>query len=247
MIVDCFTLGWELDLLECRLIELDDVVQHFVISEASLTFQGNPKPLHYAEHRERFAPWADKITYLAVNLPNDNPWQREYAQRNAMNAVLATFPDDATIMISDVDEIPFPATLHSAPTDQPWVIDYTTYSMAVDWQLPYEMQCTVVAPNWQARKWGLAEMRRQRLNVPRRPGGWHFTWLGGAEMIAAKAAAFSHTESSVQDYVRGMGGRLYTEGYHVLGEKLIPVDVDDSFPRYIRAGHCPETWFRPRP
>jgi beta-1,4-mannosyl-glycoprotein beta-1,4-N-acetylglucosaminyltransferase len=246
MIVDCFTLGWELDLLECRLSELDDVVQHFVISEASSTFQGNPKPLHYAEHCERFSPWADKITYLAVNLPDANPWKREYAQRDAMNAVLRRFPKQATILISDVDEIPYPSTLPVGPSSEPWVINYNTYSMAVDWKLPYLMPCTVAAPNWQAQIWGLAEMRRQRLNVPARPGGWHFTWLGGPELIAHKAASFSHTEHSVQDYVRNMGERLYREGYHVLGEKLEPVEVDETYPLYIKNRLCPSDWFRPR-
>lgn len=245
MILDCVTFGWELDLLECRLLELADVVDHFVICEAPATFQGHPKPLHFPEHRHRFAPWADRITYVVADLPPGDPWQREYAQRDAMNDTLRRFPSDATVLIGDVDEIPSPQALTSGRTG-PWVARCTTYSMAVDWLLPYSVECTVVAPNWQAQEWGLAEMRKKRLSVPAVDSGWHFTWLGGPDLIRRKAASFSHTEASVQDYVRSMGDRLYIEGYHVLGEKLTAVDVDDTYPRYIAERRCPPEWFRPR-
>lgn len=248
MIVDCFTFGWELDLLECRLMELNPVVDLFVLCEAPETFQGNPKALHYKANLHRFSRWSHKIIHVIADLPStDDPWQKEYAQRDAMNEVIASLQEDAIILNGDVDEIPFPSTLTRDDNPEAWAIDYDWYSMAVDWRMADSAPCTVVATKEHAVRWGMAEMRRQRLSLPLRSGGWHFTWLGGAEMIAAKAAAFSHTESSVQDYVRDMGERLYTEGYHVLGEKLIPVDVDDSFPRYVRARHCPETWFRPRP
>ena len=42
MIVDCFPFFNELDLLELRLNELKDVVDVFVLSEATLTFTGKP-------------------------------------------------------------------------------------------------------------------------------------------------------------------------------------------------------------
>lgn len=55
MIIDCFTFFNELDVLEIRLRELDGVVDRFVLVEATLTHQGKPKPLLYAENKERFA------------------------------------------------------------------------------------------------------------------------------------------------------------------------------------------------
>ena len=41
-IFDTFTFYNELDLLELRLIILGDVVDHFVINEANITFTGIP-------------------------------------------------------------------------------------------------------------------------------------------------------------------------------------------------------------
>ena len=46
-IFDTFTFYNELDLLELRLNILGDVVDYFVINEATITFTGKTKPLYY--------------------------------------------------------------------------------------------------------------------------------------------------------------------------------------------------------
>ena len=51
---DAFLFCNELDLLEARLTELDSAVYRHVLVEAPVTFQGDPKPLWYAENKERF-------------------------------------------------------------------------------------------------------------------------------------------------------------------------------------------------
>ena len=62
-IFDTFTFYNELDLLELRLNILGDVVDHFVINEANITFTGKPKPLYYQENKERFKKWEHKIIH----------------------------------------------------------------------------------------------------------------------------------------------------------------------------------------
>jgi hypothetical protein len=54
MIYDCFLINREFDLLEMRLHELAPVVDRFVLVEATHTFFGQPKPLHYQENRACF-------------------------------------------------------------------------------------------------------------------------------------------------------------------------------------------------
>lgn len=113
-IFDCFTFFNELDVLEIRLAELNDVVDHFVIVEATLSFSGKPKPLVFQENAARFARYADKIIHVVVDdMPVDttNAWDREYFQRNAiMRGLLGAAPDDI-VMISDADEIPRAAVI----------------------------------------------------------------------------------------------------------------------------------------
>ncbi len=120
-VFDCFTFFNELDLLEIRLNTLNDVVDRFVIAEATRTHQGKPKELLFEKHRARYAAFADKITYIVVDdlLPEEEvakdtynlPWVNENRQRNALARGLADAKDDDVIMVSDLDEIPRPESM----------------------------------------------------------------------------------------------------------------------------------------
>ncbi len=100
MIWDAFLFNGELDLLECRLTEMDSLGCKFIIAEADITFQGAPKPLHFMENQERFAPWLDRIIYLIATLPGTDetydPWMREYEQRNQLLQELAKSDPEGT-------------------------------------------------------------------------------------------------------------------------------------------------------
>ena len=123
MVYDCFPFFNELDLLEIRLNELDDVVDRFVIVEAELTHNGDKKPLCFAENRERFAKFEKKIKHIIVCAEEFKPaevgatfqeraWMRENIQRNAIAKGLASAKDDDVIIVSDLDEIPSPCKVH---------------------------------------------------------------------------------------------------------------------------------------
>ena len=96
--------------------ELDDAVYRHVLVEAPVTFQGELKPLHYMENRDRFAPRKDKIIHIVADLDGcDDPWARESAQREAIWQGLGEFRDDDIFLLSDVDEIPRADVLQRAP------------------------------------------------------------------------------------------------------------------------------------
>lgn len=65
-IFDTFLFYNELELLELRLNTLDSVVDHFVITEANVTFSGKPKPLYFAENRARFKKFEGKIIHNVI-------------------------------------------------------------------------------------------------------------------------------------------------------------------------------------
>lgn len=134
---DCFTFFNELDILELRLAELDAVVDKFVIAEATHTFSYDPKPLHFAENRQRFAKYLPKIVHVVVDdLPAaGDAWDREAFQRNAVARGVADAHPDDIVMISDVDEIPFPEHIRrltpGSVAGHIWFIecDYYTYKL----------------------------------------------------------------------------------------------------------------------
>lgn len=123
-IYDLFMVNSELDWLEIRLNELYHHVDYFVILEAAETFTGLPKPLLVRENWAMLEKFADKIIYHVLEVPPKeemvtwNQWAHERFQRNAMFTQImprleneqAPNEGDA-IIVSDLDEIPRPATL----------------------------------------------------------------------------------------------------------------------------------------
>jgi len=117
MLYDCFCFFNELDLLEIRLNELDNVVDKFVLVEAELTHNGDAKPLYFERNKSRFAKFLDKIIHVVVHKEDyaqamvgqtfqERAWMRENIQRNAIRKGTKDAQDDDLIMVSDLDEIP---------------------------------------------------------------------------------------------------------------------------------------------
>ena len=112
-VFDCFPFFNELDLLELRLEALDPIVDFFVIAESPVTYRGELKPMHFLDHRERFARFLPKIRHVPVNdIPRaagfHENWERETFQRGALERGLHDARDEDIVMMSDLDEIPRP-------------------------------------------------------------------------------------------------------------------------------------------
>lgn len=123
MIYDCFCFFNELDILELRLNILNDIVDKFVLVEATYTHSGHPKKLFFQENKTRFNHFQDKIIHIIVEQKPDIPpdesirdqaWALENAQRNAIIRGLSNALPDDTIIVSDVDEIPNPSAIKKA-------------------------------------------------------------------------------------------------------------------------------------
>ena len=245
----------ELDMLHCRLEELDGAVDRFVLTEAPVTHQGDPKPLHYMENRKRFAPWKDKITHVIATppsraeAPDMGPWQREHFQRDAALGPMrrAGLAPQDRVLISDVDEIPSRAVLDAEP-DSGATAMMRLAMYAVDWLYPEPHPCLVAARALVIeRHGGLAATRDARGSFRAIPdGGWHLTWLGGVEAQRAKLGVHCHLEMTAEMRERISSGACYRDGTHVSGIAMVPADVDGTWPRMIRERRCPPEWFRPR-
>ena len=254
-VVDCFLFADELDMLECRLHELEEVVDWFVLVESEHTFQGNPKPLWYDTHRERFARWSDRIVHVVAELPDidkpfdpqyrrpsyeRDPFIREAAQREAIIEGLKALPltPDDTIVLSDVDEIWRPSIV---VTDLPrpfTVLKQTMYVHNLGWQHPdlWDGPVVVHVEDLPPAEYGTFNIVRSCGQHPRPPrvpnAGWHLTYFGGPDAARNKLDSFSHTECAeidIADYA--------IRGLHVDGTELIKTGRDADLPRWI-----PDRW-----
>ncbi|MEL6372825.1 MAG: N-acetylglucosaminyltransferase [Pseudomonadota bacterium] len=176
---DCFTFFNELDILELRLKELADHVDYFVVTEATKTFTGKPKPLHFAENRERFARWEKQIIHVVVDdMPDEgNAWTRERFQRDATIRGIAQAADDDIIMISDVDEIAYPWELkrvtREATHDQIIFLEcvYYTYKLNLMVVNKYIALCAVRATQ-KKNIVGMQALRSTRVLQSKRYPSW---------------------------------------------------------------------------
>lgn len=250
LVWDCIMYAGEADMLEMRLHELDSQVHRHVIVEATVTHRGLAKPLHYPADRNRFARWAEKITYVLADDPPasmDN-WQRERWQRDQAARGLAEASPWDVVLVADVDEIPSPRALTWHGTDIASLLMRTFHS-AVDWEYP-RPQLTSVLGRW-GSMYGhsLAALRAGRHQYARVwDGGWHFTWVGSQEYRQAKLAAGTcHVEMPAAEWEAIGTGASYARGVHYAQDALVhPVDVDGTWPGWIRDRRCPADWFRPR-
>jgi hypothetical protein len=237
----------ELAMLQMRCEEMADYDVRHVVVESPVTHQGSPKPLYFAENKERFASWAGRISHIvADDLPDDpNPWIREHAQRDAALAALVDAAAGDLVLISDVDEIPSRTALEAKP--RPAIaLQQNVCAFAVDW-LGFKERTSVIAVAAYVQERGsLAEIRDMRATWPVIwNGGFHFTWIGGRDWCLDKLGAFCHTEAT--DVVRrGITSGAFIERGEWNVAQLEPVEVDGRWPAMIRERRCPESWFRPR-
>lgn len=254
-VFDTFTFYDELDLLEVRLIELDNEVYRHVIVEAPVTFQGNPKPMYYLENQDRFAPWKDKIIHVIADLEDcQDCWAREVVIREAIRQGLGELRDDDIFLISDADEIPRANYLQQAPG---YTLIMRTHILAVN----------LLEPGWSAGTTAsLGKSYRetiQRFNgrngiqgvqgrncLARETGypiiaGWHFSWLGGPDAMRTKAHSFSHSEWAPA--IDANAERMYAERMSPasMGGHLLETVIDGSFPKYIQERRGPAIWYWP--
>ena len=118
-IIDCFTFYNELKMLSFRLKELNDVVDHFILAEATLTHAGEPKELIYQNNKHLFEEYNHKIIHIIVDdMPTDvshiaKAWDREIHQRNCLMRGIEQLDikDTDIILVNDCDEIPNPELL----------------------------------------------------------------------------------------------------------------------------------------
>jgi hypothetical protein len=215
-VVDTCMFFNEVDVLEVRFAELDSVVDRFVVVEAAFTHSGARKPLFFEEHRARFAPWREKIVHHVLReMPIgevrglEDRARLESFQREAIRDALAPLGLSSrdNVHVSDADEIPPASTIPTLSRR----LAQAKYAVFVQRFLPHYVNLAWpdgAPPSWlgtvacryrtitksgphHARRGGnragvLLEARDPRWEYVE-DGGWHLTWMGGAEASWTKA------------------------------------------------------------
>lgn len=205
----------EIDVLEIRLAELDPVVDVHVIAEATRTFSGDEKPLYFEREKWRFERWRDKIRYVVVDdMPAGddairpsalfNPstsirWRRENMQRQALIRGCEGMNLDDLVLLSDVDEIPAAHEVARADGDlemgEIWRTKLPQHVMYLNWRWHEPATIAICRFTDGGTFMRLGPQKLREHDAPEAPiHGWHFSYMGGAEMIRHKIFSAAHAE-----------------------------------------------------
>jgi beta-1,4-mannosyl-glycoprotein beta-1,4-N-acetylglucosaminyltransferase len=204
-IYDVFPFFNELDILEIRLNTLSEVVDYFLITEATTTFSGNQKKLYLSENMDLFSKFKDKLIIQVVDdVPNLGPFERDWYQRDKAKCILnQQLNENDLVIYGDVDEIPKPESLILAKRK----LSKTTKIVHFAQNLNYyylnlkETSGTLLSymgeyENVFNRKWlgttlsqwsyakhfTMTELRNpqhKKVGIRMDDGGWHFSYVGG--------------------------------------------------------------------
>lgn len=237
-IFDTFTFYNELDLLELRMNILGDVVDHFVINEATITFTGKKKPLYFAENKERFKKWEDKIIHHVLDDNNETlekywegvPYHRSMMEDNiyqlpihyqracfhkdsAIYALLEHAQDDDIILTSDADEIANPEAIKSInewfEPNNHYVLKGPVYYYYLNLLCEKEWMGTRVSTMKMLKTMSIDKLRQSHQDAWKvEDGSWHWSFFGDADTVRAKMDAYEHQENNLPQFRDSMEERI---------------------------------------
>lgn len=237
-IFDTFTFYNELDLLELRMNILGDTVDYFVINEATITFTGKKKPLYFAENKERFKKWEDKIIHHVLDDNNETlekywegvPYHRSmmeddiyklplhyqracFHKDSAIYALLDHAQDDDIILTSDADEIANPETIKAIsewfdPSNH-YVLKGPVYYYYLNLLCEKEWMGTRVSTMKMLKTMSVDKLRQSHQDAWKvEDGSWHWSFFGDADTVRAKMDAYEHQENNLPEFRNSMEERI---------------------------------------
>jgi beta-1,4-mannosyl-glycoprotein beta-1,4-N-acetylglucosaminyltransferase len=214
LIIDCFNIYNEIEVLFLRLDYLYDAVDYFVIVESLDSHSKKVRKTSYMFEDnillfQRFLP---KIRYLKLdNLPFEGDtgqiWLNENFQKNCCNLGLngiRELKETDWILFSDVDEIPRRDILlqlddHShyqiLQFQQHLFYYYVNLQQAQIWQGTVAVQLKNFTSMMEMRN--LRNAVHQDLIFSFPDAGWHYSYMGGQDRILIKMDSYAESDENI--------------------------------------------------
>ena len=242
-IIDCMTFYNEMDLLTYRLNILNDVVDYFIIVESKYTHSGIEKPLFFNENKGLFSKFQNKIIHIIledapfiypnINYERNEQWANEIYQRNLIAYgidKLTLHPRDL-ITITDLDEIPDPATLTQLKESNISVgsfeMDFYYYNLNTLHDILWNKAKIISYATYQALQLSCSQIRHLNNITSIKKGGWHLSYFGDSRFIQNKLKGFSHQEDTTDTYTN-------VEKISIKNNDYLPPKYDVYLQRFIK-------------
>ncbi len=184
MIYDCFTYNGEKDMLNIRMAILDEYVDYFVICQSNQTFSGKPKEVEIINHPK-------VINVISPNMLTADSFRRAGYQKEYLKTALVNCDDDDIIYFGDVDEVW--KIQGGVDIDEVYNLKQLNYSYYLNNRSSEEWIGTIVGAWKTIKTKSFNHWRATHTNI-RENGGWHFTNMGGPDMVRKKLESYDHQE-----------------------------------------------------
>lgn len=259
-VFDCVPFYQSNLLFELRLKTLINIVDKFVVCEATKTHAGERKDLVF--DLDRFKDYKDRINYIVVeNMPNklNNSYEKYPLynfQIDKLQEGISDLNDEDLLIISDEDEIPNPLNILN--------FDYKNYKYGIFLQKLYYYKLNIQnigehdgsrwpgsrickKKNLKSFSW-FRSLKTKNINRPLwkfwkekniqliENGGWHFTYLMNYSDISKKIKSSEHSEFNKEKFTNVI--KIKNRINNLIdpfdrNNKLIKVGIDETYPEYI--------------
>ena len=244
-IIDCFIFYNEYNLLLLRFTELYDIVDQFVIVEATSTHSGKNKELNFKNNLQLYEKFLDKVTYIIVNdMPNNNnAWDNENYQRACIDKGIKKLELDNKdiIMINDCDEISNKKLLKDIKNNKIVINEEYIYGLDMDFYY-YNFTCkqdiqwikgkllTLAKYNTSLAKNDkkLIEYIRSVHDKLLQNGGWHLSFFGNTDFIINKIKNFAHQEHNTDACINDIENNVKNNKCIFDKRKLKNINIKDN-------------------
>jgi len=172
------------------------------------------------------------------NKYNQPDYGRDFYQKECVRRPLINCVDDDVIIISDADEIPSPEILSKL---KELSMDDTIYSLN---QYTYYYYLNVLKQkDWYGSKMGLYKnVKNLSFNEVRGDsslttkidnGGWHFSFMGGKEMVKTKITSYSARDMVNDHIISSLENNINNDIDPFFRDRLTKVEIDNTYPKYL--------------
>ena len=195
-LIDSVMVYNEIDLLKVRMSEHYPHVDRIYVVEATKTHSNLDKPLYFDERKDEFSEWSDKIEHMVIDgekhfVPAttlEKGIQNERVQRKAVQYFREDeFNSCDYLVCTDLDEIIYdwPAlfnTLDKNPRHVNICMDFFYYFIDAKFPVYWMAEDRIKAGPKRLR-------HKSHVRAFKAPIGWHFSSLGGPEVLSGKLAS----------------------------------------------------------
>jgi beta-1,4-mannosyl-glycoprotein beta-1,4-N-acetylglucosaminyltransferase len=172
------------------------------------------------------------------NRDNQPDYGRDFFQKECVRRALINCNDDDIILISDADEIPNPEILIGLDK-----LDLSKNIYSLNQMMYYYYLNVFKESTWYGTKiskykniknLSFNEIRGdESLSVKIPNGGWHFSFMGGEEMVKNKMLSYS-AKDMTNDYVlSNISKNIENNIDPFFRGKLTTVEIDSTYPKYL--------------